>query len=189
MFNNFSCRKTIKACSLADPCNVQPLFQTAKPNKAYQQQNDRFPQRMAKEQIDPDRKFAAEEEEEDQSGRRKLEFVQCSRSFHAAKQTKLTNNKDTKCSFHFTQQQKNKKTRNNLKRENSPPRWTQTHNQQALQTAREGGLSFAGKRTRIERCRHGRNRGRRRCAREQKRSPWSSKWGLVYKGFSCRRRA
>ncbi len=51
---------------------------------------------MAKEQLDPDRKFAAEEEEEDQSGRRRLEYVQCSTRFHAAKQTKLTNNKDTK---------------------------------------------------------------------------------------------
>jgi hypothetical protein len=76
-------------------CNVQPLFHTAKPNKAYEQ-NDRFPQRMAKEQLDPDRKFAAEEEEEDQSGRRRLEYVQCSTRFHAAKQTKLSNNKDTK---------------------------------------------------------------------------------------------
>jgi hypothetical protein len=155
MFNNFSCRKTNKACSLADPCKVQPLFHTAKPSKAYQQQNDRFPQRMAKEQIDPDRKFAAEEEEEDQSGRRRLEFVQCSTSFHAAKQTKLTNNTDTKCSFHFTQRQKkkkNRKTQCNLKRESSPSQWTQTDNQRALQTAREGRLSFAGKRTRIERC-------------------------------------
>jgi hypothetical protein len=102
MFNNFSCRKTNKACWLAYPCNDQQLFHIAKPNKAYQKQNDRFPQRMAKEQIDPERKFAAEEEEEDQSGRTRLEFVQCSTSFNAAKQTKLTNNKDTKIliSFH-----------------------------------------------------------------------------------------
>jgi hypothetical protein len=189
MLNNFSCRKTNKACSLADPCNVQPLFHTAKPNKAYRQQIYRFPQRMAKEQIDPDRKFAAEEEEEDQCGRRRLEFVQCSTSFHAAKQTKLTNTKDTKCSFHFTQQQQqkknNKKTRNNLKSENSPSQWTQTDNQRALQTAREKGDFLSRERDRaLNVAGSGRNRGRRRrFAREQQRSPWSSKRGPRLQGL------